>query len=163
MRFRYCPDCGAKLVDREIGDEGLVPWCEACERPWFDMFPCCVITLVTDGAGKVLLLRQNYIHPTYMNLVSGYITPGESAEVAAVREVKEETGLDVSSIRIAGTWWFARKQMLMIGFVATADSRLPLVLSDEVDSASWFPADEALSLVHPEGSVSHALVKLYAE
>lgn len=161
MKFSYCPDCGSKLSCRQLGDEVGVPWCDACGRPWFDMFPCCVITLVTNGAGRVLLLHQNYIHPVYRNLVSGYITPGENAEAAAVREIKEETGLDVSEVRIAGTWWFAKKQMLMVGFTAVADDTAPLKLSSEVDSASWHPASEALLLVHPAGSVSRALVDSY--
>lgn len=161
MKFSYCPDCGSKLSCRQLGDEVGVPWCDACGRPWFDMFPCCVITLVTNGAGRVLLLHQNYIHPVYRNLVSGYITPGENAEAAAVREIKEETGLDVSDVRIAGTWWFAKKQMLMVGFTAVADDSAPLKLSSEVDSASWHPASEALLLVHPAGSVSRALVDSY--
>ena len=163
MKFSYCPDCGSKLSSRQLGDEVDVPWCDACGRPWFDMFPCCVITLVTNGAGRVLLLHQNYIHPVYRNLVSGYITPGENAETAAAREIREETGLEVSEVRIAGTWWFAKKQMLMVGFIADADDSAQLKLSSEVDSASWHPASEAIGMVHPEGSVSHALVRRYLD
>ncbi|MCM1020876.1 MAG: NUDIX domain-containing protein [Muribaculum sp.] len=161
MRFQHCPECGLALTAREIGDEGLVPWCERCERPWFDMFPCCVISLVHNGAGRVLLLHQSYIHPTYMNLVSGYIIPGESAEQAAIREIKEETGLVVERLEMVGTWWFERKQMLMIGFLAKCDDKTPVILSEEVDSAAWFDADEAVGRVHPQGSVSYALADIY--
>ena len=39
MKFSYCPDCGSKLSSRQLGDEVDVPWCDACGRPWFDMFP----------------------------------------------------------------------------------------------------------------------------
>ena len=70
MRFTYCPDCGRKLIDKVIGDEGYVPYCEGCKRPLFDMFSSCVIVLVTDGKGKVVLLRQSYISNEYYNLVS---------------------------------------------------------------------------------------------
>lgn len=162
MRFKYCPECGALLCARVLGDEGRVPYCESCGRPYFDMFSSCVITLVVNECGEALLLRQGYISDKYYNLVSGYISPGESAEEAAEREVLEETGIRIDSLEFAGTYWFAKKDMLMIGFIARADKTEPL-LSGEVDSAGWYAADKAIDMVHPEGSVSHALVKLYLE
>ena len=161
MRFRYCPDCGRELGSCVLGDEGAVPWCDGCGKPWFPVFPCCVICLVHSANGRVLLLNQNYISTEYMNLVSGYITPGESAEECAVREIKEETGLEVVELRPARTWWFGRKQMLMVGFLAKADDTQPLVLSGEVDGARWVDAATAPGLVHPAGSVSHALAELF--
>ena len=32
MRFKYCPDCGEKLIMKPIGDEGDVPFCERCSQ-----------------------------------------------------------------------------------------------------------------------------------
>ena len=146
-----------------LGDEGAVPWCEKCGRPWFPMFSCCVICLVHSADGQVLLLNQNYISTQYMNLVSGYVTPGESAEECAVREIKEETGLDVVELKPARTWWFARKDMLMIGFTALVDRAVSVTLSGEVDDCRWVAAEDAPGLVHPEGSVSHSLVDFFLD
>lgn len=148
MRFIYCPECGARLVGRELGDEGLVPWCERCDKPWFDMFPTAVISLVHNEKGEVLLLRQGYISHDFCNLVSGYIKPGEDAETTAVREIMEETGQTVKELRLVCTGWFPKKQMLMIGFFARVDEA-PLRLSPEVDSAAWHPADSILPLLSP--------------
>ena len=61
MRFTYCPHCGSELTKREIGDEGLVPFCEACKVPLFDMFATCVICAVTNECGEVALLKQGDI------------------------------------------------------------------------------------------------------
>lgn len=166
MRFTYCPDCGAQLGTRLLGDEGEVPWCEACGKPWFDMFSTCVIGLVVNCRDEVLLLRQAYISTQYANLVSGYMTPGENAESCMRREILEETGLEISSLELVGTWWFERKGLLMVGFIAHIDhDGSELRLSTEVDSAAWYPAAEALTLVHPAGggSVSNALTTLYNE
>lgn len=160
MQFQYCPHCGTKLTQRPMGDEGDVPYCEGCEMPLFDVFSTCVIVLVVNEAGEAALLRQGYISHQYYNLVSGYIKPGENAEETARREVAEELGVSVTGLEPAGTYWFGKKDMLMLGYFAQAEKQA-LTLSGEVDAARWVPLRDALGLVHPEGSVSHALVDSY--
>lgn len=118
MRFTYCPDCGTKLIQKEIGDEGFMPYCDNCKKPLFDMFSSCIIALVANEKQEVALLRQNYISTDYYNLVSGYMKPGETAEETAVREVGEELGLTIDEPKITGTYWFDKKDMIMIGFLA---------------------------------------------
>ena len=162
MRYTYCPDCGHRLTLRDIGDEGPTPYCAACRKPWFDSFASCVLVLVHDAAGRILLLQEDYISREYKNLVSGYIKPGERAEEAARREVLEETGLTLTEAQIIGTWWFPAKELLMIGFIAaTADAELQL--SGEVDAAAWYAAAEALALVPPRGpeNATHYVVEAY--
>ncbi len=158
MHFIYCPDCGKKLITKPMGDEGNIPYCEDCQRPLFDMFSSCVIVLVTDGKGQVVLLRQNYISTKYHNLVSGYIKPKETAEETAYREVQEEIGLNLTSLEFIGTYWFDKKEQLMIGFIGKTDDK-ELTLSGEVDGAQWVEANQAKNMVHPKGSVSYALIE----
>ncbi len=160
MRFTYCPDCGTKLIEKSIGDEGFMPYCEKCKKPLFDMFSSCTITLVVNEYDEAVLLRQDYISNEYCNLISGYIKPGENAEETAKREVKEEAGINLSSLEWAGSFWFAKKEMLMLGFIAKA-KKCELSLSGEVDSASWVPVEKALTMVHPKGSISYALIERY--
>lgn len=160
MNFQYCPKCGARLRDKEIGDEGLVPYCDLCKTPWFDMFSTCIIALVVNEKEEAALLRQGYISNQYYNLVSGYMKPGETAEITAQREILEEIGIQVSSLEFAGTYWFGKKDMLMIGFLAKAERR-DFILSGEVETAEWIPVEKAIHMVHPKGSVSYALVEKY--
>lgn len=162
MCFHYCPDCGSKLELRQIGDEGDTPWCPQCQRPLFDQFSTCIIALVVNDREEAAILRQGYISQQYGNLVSGYMVPGETAEECASREIEEELGLRVTGLELVRTWWMEKKGLLMIGFFArTAGSELNL--SGEVDAARWVPVEEALGQVHPEGSISHALVAAYLE
>lgn len=163
MRFKYCPDCGNMLSSRALGDEGLVPWCDRCAKPWFDMFPVAAIALVYNEKGEVLLLRQNYISTEFHNLVSGYVVPGENAETCAVREIFEETGQRVEDLELVFTNWFDRKEMMMIGFFARVKAS-EIVLSSEVDSAAWHNPDEIMELVSTRpGSASRLLCEKYLQ
>lgn len=164
MRFNYCPHCGMKAVERPIGDEGLVPFCEKCSIPLFDMFSSAIIVLVVNDEGKVALLRQNYISTQYRNLVSGYMKPGETAEETARREVIEEIGIELKELRLIGTKWFAPKDMLMIAFIGYAKNT-DFKLSDEVNSVEWVSAEDAIRMVHPKapGNASYFLVETYLQ
>lgn len=145
MTFSYCPKCGRKLIMKEIGDEGDVPFCAECSRPFFDFSYPCVICLVTDGAGEFLLIKQGYVSENHV-CVAGYIKRGETAEEAATREVAEETGLSVRSVRYISGWYHEKSDNLMLGFVVTAEHG-DYALSGEVDSAGWFGAEKARELL----------------
>ena len=162
MRFQFCPHCGSRTVPREIGDEGLVPWCDSCKIPLFPMFSTCIIALAVNEEGEVALLRQGYLSSQYHVLVSGYMKPGESAEVCAAREIREELGLEVSRLVLTGTYWLEKKDMLMIGFLARVQKK-DFRLSQEVDQAVWVNPQQALTLLHPAPAISYLVAKYYVD
>ena len=141
MRFRFCPVCGNSLTLREAGDDGLTPYCVSCGKMWFDMFASCVIVLVANEYNEIALLHQPDLSERGV-FVSGYITPGESAEEAAVREVREELGLEIEELESTGTYWFPKREQLMHGFIGKAKKR-ELVCSGEIESARWVSAEKA--------------------
>ena len=149
MHYVYCPLCGSKLVNKEAGDDGLVPYCEQCKKYWFDSFASCVIVLTYNQFDEIVLCRQGYLSDKYTSITSGYISPGENAEETAVREVKEELGIDIQNLEYAGTYWFERGQMLMHGFMGYSP-KCELVLSKEIDSAQWVPVMEAPKTMFPD-------------
>ena len=63
----------------------------------------CVGAVVHDDSGRLLLVQRGHDpHRGLWSLPGGRIEPGESAEQALVREVREETGLDVVTERQVG-------------------------------------------------------------
>lgn len=164
MRFVYCPRCGSKLVGKLAGDEGEVPYCENCDKLWFDMFSSCSIVLVANEYNEIALLRQNYMSDVHTTFVSGYITPGENAEETAVREVREEIGLDIDIPEYAGTYWFKKQGLLMHGFIARTKKQ-PLTLSTEVDWAEWTPAEDVIKTIFPDspGNAAFAIYRKFME
>jgi NAD+ diphosphatase len=72
------------------------------------------------------------------SLIAGFVEPGESLEQAVAREVKEETGLQVSNIRyrLSQPWPFPHQ--LMAGFFADYESGELVLQQDELADAGWF-------------------------
>lgn len=157
MRFTYCPHCGSKLTKKEIGDEGLVPFCEPCKMPLFNMFSTCVICAVTNECGEVALLKQGYLSDTRYVCVAGFMKIGESAEESASREIEEEIGQKVEELHFVRSYPYEKKEMLMLGFHAKV-KKAELVLSKEVDDAEWVSFEEVLGKIR-EGSIAWQLVK----
>jgi NAD+ diphosphatase len=136
MEFTYCPQCGGLLGERELGDEGAVPYCTACERPFFAFSYPCVLVVVLNEDGEVVLLKQDYLSTTHNVMVAGYMKPGESAEEAAVREVAEETGQVVDECRYVASYPHPTRDILILGMLARV-RRLPFNSSPEVDEIAW--------------------------
>lgn len=158
MRYRYCPNCGNKLINKEIGDEGNVPFCEQCNVPLFDMFSVCIIALVQNEYKEIALLWQSHCSSQYYTLVSGYMKPGETAEEATAREIFEELGVRINSLKPVETYWFNEKEMLMLGFICQT-KKVDFNLSNEVERALWVPIEKAFDMVHPKGSISYTLLE----
>lgn len=161
MKFIHCPLCGEKLVPKNVGDEGLVPFCTSCDRPMFNIPYTCTLTLVVNELNEVALIRQNYVSQSNYVLVAGYIKSGESAEETAMREAQEEIGVYPNSVQYLKSYYYEKRDMLMLGFIAFAD-KCDLSISCEVDEAGWFPIEEALKLLK-EGSIAMQLLTDYLD
>lgn len=157
MHFTYCPHCGSKTAERQMGDDGAVPYCESCRLPLFDMFSTCVLSVVKNRAGQIALIRQSYGQQTYFVGVAGYMKPGETAEDAALRELNEEIGVQPSQIRFAFSRWHEAKGQLMLCFCGDAE-QTDFICSQEVSEAKWFSPEDALAAVRP-GSIIEKLVQ----
>lgn len=157
MHITYCPVCGARTVPRQMGDDGAVPFCERCGRPWFDLFHTCVLSVVRNPAGRIALIRQSYGAQEYYVGVAGYMKPGETAEDAARREIAEEIGITVQSLRFLFSAWYEKRDQLMLCFCAETDAA-DFILSPEVQEAKWFSPAAALQAVRP-GSIIEQVVR----
>ena len=142
MQFKHCPDCGRELVQRSIGDEGLIPYCEACQRPWFPYSTPAVICAVHDEEGHIALIEQTYGEKRFV-CVAGFVKAGETLEACVQREIAEEIGQEVTAIRFVRSYYYEKRDQLMLGFAAKV-RRSDFRLSGEVGCAEWFTPSEAL-------------------
>ncbi|MBC8061823.1 MAG: NUDIX domain-containing protein [Clostridiaceae bacterium] len=143
MRFEYCPKCGRRLVEKFSWDEGGVPYCPDDDLMFFDTpKPCIVVAVLRED--KILLLKQSYIYKNSKVLLSGYVTNGENIEETVIREVKEETGITIDSLKYLGSDCIPEKEILMITFMAKYVSG-EITKSSEVEWAEWCKICDAIS------------------
>jgi len=160
MTYTYCPHCGNKLTQKEIGDEGLVPFCLTCQKPFFSFSHPCVLCIVINENNKIALIKQSYVSQNYVG-VAGYIKQGETIEECACREVEEETGLEVISAKYLNNYYYEKRDLLMIGVVCRVKNG-DFNISKEVEDAKWFIPEEAVTALTP-GSVIQTMVKEFMQ
>ena len=106
--------------------------------------------VVSDDTGRIALIRRrNDPFKNSYALPGGFVDAGETVESACIREVKEETGLDVSDLRLIGVYSEPRRDprghVISIAFAARADlSRLKA--GDDAAAAEAVGDWRALSL-----------------
>jgi ADP-ribose pyrophosphatase YjhB (NUDIX family) len=77
--------------------------------PWPESVRPGVAAVVRDGEGRVLLVRR--ADREVWALPMGRVEPGETVEEAVRREVREETGLAVRVVRLAGLYSHPEEQV----------------------------------------------------
>jgi len=157
----YSPRTGGKT---RIGDGGWVRRDPDGEQH-FPRTDVAMIVLVHDGvpgpAGRALLgsnvTWKNASRPRYSTL-AGFVEPGESAEAAVHREVREEVGVELADVTYicSQPWPFPRS--LMLGFLATADPGAPVVTDpDEIVHARRFTRTEIAAAIDDPASAEFTL------
>lgn len=157
---RFCGRCGSPTIPV---DSGHVLRCsnEACRLQQFPRTDPAVIVLVTDGE-RALLGRQAAWPPGRYSTIAGFVEPGESLEDAVVREVREETGVEVAVAEYHSSQPWPFPSSLMLGFTAHASSTEIVRMDDELEDARWWTRAEmaggavALPITH---SISFRLVE----
>ena len=60
MIQKHCFECGTALIEKELEEEGIVPYCPKCQQYRFPMYNVAVSMIVVDEeTGKILLMQKN--------------------------------------------------------------------------------------------------------
>ena len=147
--MKYCQECGTALTEKELEHEGVVPFCPKCRDYRFPMYNVAVSMIVINEENRKILLVKQY-GKDYFRLVAGYVNRTETLEHAAVRELKEETGMTAERIRFNRTRFFEPSNTLMCNFTVFVKNDRELNPNYEIDSCGWFSFDDARRNTDPK-------------
>jgi NAD+ diphosphatase len=166
-RHRFCANCGAETVVAEAGYSRRCPRCGAHHFPRTD--PCVIMTVEHDG--RLLLGRRAGWPPGRLSVLAGFVSPGESAEEAVVREVLEESGIVARDPVFVASQPWPFPASLMLGFHAVSDGGEPHARDGELDEVRWvdretvrraLEGDEAEFRLPPGVSIARFLIERWA-
>jgi ADP-ribose pyrophosphatase YjhB (NUDIX family) len=120
--YRFCPICGHTLESRFLkpGDpERLV--CTGCGFVFYLDPKVAVGTIIAMPDDRIVLVRRA-IEPGYGRWVfpGGYVDRGEVVSVAAVREAREEAGLEIRLAGLVSIYSYPGRAPVIIVYAATA-------------------------------------------
>lgn len=145
-----CPHCGGDIITYRN------------PTPTVD-----VVILVPDatseGDGVVLIERRN--PPSGWALPGGFIDVGETCEQAAVREMKEETGLDVVLTGLLGVYSDPkrdpRQHTMSVVYTGVARDITQLQAGDDAGKAEIFPLGKWPELAFDHDSILDDFLTLH--
>jgi NAD+ diphosphatase len=150
---RFCGRCGAET--RQLLTE-RAKLCDDCKLITYPRISPAIIVLVQNG-DRILLARSPRFPPGQYSVVAGFVESGENLGHAVRREVREETGIEITNIRYFGSEPWPFPDSLMIGFTADYAGGEIRIDNNEIVSADWFDRDH-LPLLPSKMSISRALI-----
>ncbi|MCR5763220.1 MAG: NAD(+) diphosphatase [Treponema sp.] len=151
--YTYCPKCGTKMQPDSVE---IAKVCPNCGRKDFPHIEPAVIVLVSKG-NEILLVKNKNRSFDFFGCVSGFVEHGESLEECVVREVKEETNINITNIKYAGSQAWPFPDQLMLAFTADYESGEIKLQEEELDDGGWFSKLNLPTIPKP-GSVAYNLI-----
>lgn len=140
---RYCQLCGRYLVERYVEEEDRTRYqCEGCGFVHY-LNPRVVASVIIEHSGRVLL-QQRAMEPGkgLWTFPGGFLEIGERPEEGAVREAKEEVGLDVTLAGLHGVYSRPHVGIVLVVYHGTSASDAAVVGDYESTAVRWYAIDD---------------------
>ena len=156
---RFCSECGAEYREQE----GVHRRCDACGRVRYRNPAPAVAVLVVEGDHVVLCRRRSAsLGNGLWCLPSGYIEWDEDFLAAGVREVREETALEVEIdgiVSVVTNYLSPAIHSLVVVLTARA-LRGDLLAGDDASEVAWFDTNHPLPAMAFEAD-SHIIARYF--
>lgn len=142
-RHRFCAACGASTESKDGGAKRQCPDCGTEHFPRSD--PVAIVLATHEDA--CLLGRSPRFPPGFLSTLAGFVEGAETPEACAVRELREEAGVVLTDVRYQFSQPWPFPSSLMMGFMATAESRALKLDKKEIEEARWVTREEIRALL----------------
>ncbi len=153
---RFCPADGKAL--RREGE--ISKRCPGCGKEYFPLLFPAIVVLITKGE-EALLVHARTLKRPVLTLVAGFVETGESLEECVIREIREETSLEVDDVRYFGSQSWPFPHQLMVGFTARYRSGALRFADGEITEGGFFTRDN-LPLLPTMPSLSRRIIDAWA-
>lgn len=143
----YCAACGERTEAREV--EGrLRPVCSACGRVAY-LDPKLAVAVLVVRDAQVLLGKRGAgtREPGKWSFPAGFVERGERVELAAVREGREETGLDLTLGPLIGLFSCEGDPVVLAVYAASGEGEP--AAGDDLTEVGWFSVADLPELAFP--------------
>lgn len=141
----FCPACGVRGLSHDLKKAR----CPACRLELYFNPGTAVCTLIVNAKGELLVVVRAHEPAQGMwDLPGGFVDPGETAEHAVAREIKEELGVQLQNITYvcsAANEHYLFKgisyQTTDLAFVGTVEHPEDIKPADDVQGTLWVALD----------------------
>ena len=160
---RYCGRSGHATEVEQAGHRRRCPGCGLVVFPRTDP----AVTMLVQRKDRCLLSRRHGAPEHRWSALAGFVEPGETPEQAVIREAREETGIEVTSVEYVTSQPWPFPAALMIGFWAFADpdgNGAPEPQPSELVEVRWWDRGELVDALRdariglpPPGTIGNFL------
>lgn len=100
---RFCSQCGATLADRDVHGVTRLA-CTRCRHIVFPDPKVAVVALLVEDESVLLVQRRHAPEKGKWVLPGGFLDAGEDPRDVAVREMREETSLEIETTELIDIW-----------------------------------------------------------
>lgn len=167
-KFRYCPVCGSEHFEvnnfksKKCRDCGFTYYANPCSAT--------AAFIVNDRDEMLVVRRAKEPAKGTLDLPGGFVDMGETVEEGMVREIKEETGLDVDHIQ----YLFSSPNVYVYSgmgvhtldmdfLVRVHSDSLAVSAADDAAEAFWLPINEVNPADFGLTSIRNAVIRFLSE
>lgn len=138
----FCGRCGTPTTMKTTE---FCMECTSCGLLAYPRISPAVMVLVSRG-NELLLARSPHFKPGVFSALAGFVEAGETLEQCAVREVREEVGIEITNLRYFNSQPWPFPNSLMLAFFADYAGGVITPDPSEIEAADWFPRDQLPTL-----------------
>lgn len=146
--MKFCPLCSSQLTHQVIEgiERAACPELECHFVHWNNPIP--VAAILVEYNNKYIIARNSRWPKGIFSVITGFIDQGETPQQAAIRETREELGLNASVKNFLGIHSFLERNQLIIAYHVEATGTLDcnheladikLLSTDELETYNFSP------------------------